>query len=591
MDFLSLPTPKIRPRQVNKLVESQGEELGLDPLLSRILASRPLPDGAKAEDMLEPKLKVLSNPFKMQDMHIAADRVANAIINQECIGLETDHDCDGQTAHAVLFYSLEKHFKHPTSLIKSYIGHRLKEGYGLSQSVANRILADSPCASVLITADNGSSDEARICQLKAHGIDVIVTDHHQLPVEGYPKSALACLNPTRDDCSYDDLIAGCMVAWLLMAATRIKLIEKNYLPNDAPKLYDTLDFVAVGTIADCVSMARSTMNRAVVRYGLSLIATACRPCWQVILPLLSNPPLAEDLGFKVGPLLNSDGRLACAFGSVSFLLAKTVTEATEWIEHLQQQNTERKNIQKNITREGIVQAHSQVSANKYSLCIFLPDGHVGVHGISASRIKDYFGRPTVFFAPKLGEEGILSGSVRGIEGFHVRDALQYVADNTQNIILAFGGHRGAGGVTLKQSGLAEFAKYFEFFAVQYLAENFIGPVIWTDGEINAEDINLMTIENISKLQPFGREFEDPIFQAKVLINNIQVVGDGTHAKVELKIGLKFFRSIWFGMRHNESAAMPIKVGELVLAAFSLKLNEFRGSKKCELQLLGINRIF
>jgi single-stranded-DNA-specific exonuclease len=590
MDFLTLPVPKIIPRKLNKRVEEQGFRYGLDPLLSRILAARPLPVGARPEDMLSPKLKVLENPFKMQDMHTAAQRIANAIINKECIGLETDHDCDGQTAHAVLFYSLVKHFKHPESLIKSYIGHRLKEGYGLSQSVANRILADNPQAKLVITADNGSSDEPRIQQLKDRGIDVIVTDHHQLPVEGHPKSALACLNPTRDDCSYDDLIAGCMVAWLLMAATRIKLIEKNYLPNDAPKLYDTLDFVAVGTVADCVSMARSKMNRAVVGYGLSLISSACKPCWQVILPLLSTPPTAEDIGFKIGPLLNSDGRLACAFGSVSFLLAETVEEAAKWVEHLQQQNTERKSIQKMITREGILQAHNQVLANKYSICIFLPEGHTGVHGISASRIKDCFGRPTVFFAPKLGEDLVLSGSVRGIEGFHVRDAIQYIADNTSNIILAFGGHRGAGGVTLKKDGLAEFARLFEDFAAQYLAENFIGPVIWTDGNIDPEDINLVTIENISKLQPFGREFEDPIFQAEVIVNNIQVVGDGTHAKVELKIGTKFFRSIWFGMRHNEFAPIPIKTGERVLAAFSLKINEFRGSKKCELQLLGVNRL-
>jgi single-stranded-DNA-specific exonuclease len=321
MKTLDIPLPKIKPRSLDKKIEQLGLSKGLHPLLARVVAARPLPSGFGVHDVLHPKLECLDHPLTMQDMTKAAHRVAKAIYNKECIGLETDHDCDGQTSHAVLYHNLVYHFKHPKELLKSYIGHRLKEGYGLSASVANRILEDSPRPSLLITADNGSSDEARIKQLAAVGMDVIVTDHHQIPEDDYPNSAYAFLNPTRDDCNYNDkYIAGCMVAWLLMAAVRLQLIEDKYLNINAPKLVDSLDFVAVGTIADCVSIARSKNNRAVVNYGMKLISQGVKPCWQVLLPLLSNPISSQDLGFKIGPLLNSDGRLSSALGSVSFLL-------------------------------------------------------------------------------------------------------------------------------------------------------------------------------------------------------------------------------------------------------------------------------
>ena len=315
MNYIEFPEPKVKVRKLDLEREQMAKDQGIHPLVARILAARPYPNDISVTEMLTPSLKCLDHPMQLADMDIASERFANAIINQECIGLETDHDCDGQTSHAVLYYTLVNHFAYPKHLIKSYIGHRLTEGYGLSDSVASRILQDSPRANLVITADNGSSDEPRIKLLKDAGIDTIVTDHHQLPVEGPPASAIACLNPTRDDCSYNDkYIAGCMVAWLLVAATRQRLIDKKYLPESAPKLLDTLDFVAVGTIADCVSIAKSKNNRAIVSYGLKLIEQAIKPCWRAIKPLLQGKVSSEDLGFVIGPLLNSDGRLSTAFG-------------------------------------------------------------------------------------------------------------------------------------------------------------------------------------------------------------------------------------------------------------------------------------
>lgn len=581
----NIPAPKIKTRTPDPAREQAAIDQGLHPLLARILASRPHPDNTELLEMLAPKLSCLESPLNMADMQVASSRLATAIINREVIGIETDHDCDGQTSHAVLFYNLIHKFNHPQDLLRSYIGHRLTEGYGLSSKVAERILGDQPRPTLVITADNGSADEPRIAQLAAAGIDVIVTDHHQLPIAGPPKSAIACLNPTRTDCNYSDpYIAGCMVAWLLMAATRMELIKRGFLSESAPKLTDSLDFVAVGTVADCVSMARSQNNRAIVTYGLKLINSGIKPCWRAIKPLVKGQISAEDLGFKVGPLLNSDGRLASAFGSVSFLLAEDEVTAQQWVAYLQEQNTVRKSIQGSVTAQGMLQAAQQTQDGLFGLCIFLPDGHAGVHGISASRIKDSFGRPTVFLAPKVGEEQVLTGSIRGIEGFHVGNAIQWIIKRQPGLLIAGGGHAGAGGVTVAREDYAQFAKLFEQAVREQLVSSALGPVIWTDGELPIESLSVEMLAYLTKLEPFGREFEAPVFQLRGVLNNLRVIGDGTHARVELMLGQKCVSGVWFGFRQHADVPLPVQVGDQVDCVFALQANDFGGVKRCELQV-------
>ena len=574
---------KVISRPQNKQIYDAGLKSGLSPLISRIIAARPMPIDTTPTEFLDINLTKLSSPFNLVDINKASKRLANAIIHKECIGIETDHDCDGQTSHAVIYYNLANHFKHPKELIKSYIGHRLTEGYGLSEPVMHRILNDDPQPKLVITADNGSTDEPRIKILKENGIDVIVTDHHQIPTVGIPESAYACINPTRDDCGYGDkLIAGCMVAWLLMAATRQELINYGYLEDNCPKLIDTLDFVAVGTIADCVSMARSKNNRAIVKYGLNLITKGIKPCWRALKDALSDPVTAEDLGFKIGPLLNSDGRLACAFGSVSFLLAENDLEATQWVSHLQEQNIERKKIQKNITNMALDKAKAIVAKGHYSICVYLDDGHSGVHGISASRIKDHYGRPCAIFAPKVGSDGIISGSLRGVDGMHIQKSLQMVADMDTNIMLAFGGHTAAGGVTLQLNNFDKFCEYFEIAVRRQLNQNDLGAVVYTDGLITADDISLNTLEELKVLEPFGREFEQPIFQAKGEVVDLKPVGDGTHLKLAIKIDGKIFKGIWFGFRQNGNDPIPVEIKNKVECVFSLMKNSFMNNVSCEL---------
>lgn len=589
MSIKDLPLANIKRREINMTREKAALEEGLDPLLARIVASRPTLLTESVLTMLSPKLKSLDSPHQLPDVQQAVARIVLALQNGEVIGIETDHDCDGQTSHAVLHCALIDIFQHPQDKVRSYIGHRLKEGYGLSPSVTQRILADSPRPSLVITADNGSSDEAQIAELKAAGIDVIVTDHHEIPSEGIPKSAYAVVSPTREDSEYPDrLIAGCMVAWLLMAAVRAELIKQT--PNIA-SLAECLDFVAVGTIADCVSIARSKNNRAVVAYGMKLIQQGVRPCWRALLPILSAPLTSEDLGFKIGPLLNSDGRLACAFGSVSFLLAKTDQEAKEWVSHLREQNTERKTIQDAITLKARAQALEQYAKRKNSLCLFLEEGHAGVHGISASRVKDWFGRPVIILCPKQEDPTLLTGSARSIDGIHLRQVLQQIADSYPGVLVKFGGHQAAAGLTIYRDKVQDFTRYFEEMVCRQLQGQTLGPEVWSDGELSIDCISVPVVKKlISALEPFGREFEPPAFELAGKIISVKVMGQTkTHLRVGLVVDEVWFEAVWFNCCEPDEA-LPITSGEEVKIVYVPKVQTFRGEVKLSCQIIHLEKI-
>jgi single-stranded-DNA-specific exonuclease len=575
---MDLPAPIITPRKVDKSKYKQALDSGLEPILARILAARPWQEGINCQDLVSPRLKQLDNPSTLKDIDIAVNRIVDAIIKGEVIGIETDHDCDGQTSHAVILTALVEYFNHPKDKIASFIGHRLEEGYGLSDSLCKRILASNPRPSLIITADNGSSDEERIKVLQENSIDVIVTDHHELPVEGPPKSALAVINPTRDDCDYPDpLIAGCMVAWLVMARTRQILLDKKLIDDNTPNLAGLLDFVAVGTVADCVSIARSQNNRAIVFFGMRLIEKCLRPCWRAIQQIADFPLTSEDLGFKVGPLLNSDGRLASAFGSVSFLLSETDGEAIKWINHLKNQNQQRKDIQKKITETAMFQALEQYHNGRLSLCINMSDGHSGVHGISASRIKEAFGRPTIILCQKQSEPDLLTGSARSIDGLHLREVLQAIDDKNPNILEKFGGHSGAAGLSLRKENIDKFSTALEEEVIKVLDKSQVGPRLFTDGELDESYFDIDGIGQLwDKLEPFGREFEPPLFEITAQIVSLKGVGKPEdHLKLVLQKGHLVFSAIWFFCLKWHPHARNFKVGDTIKLAYVPRIQQFR----------------
>lgn len=595
---------KLLTRRCDRDLYESALSAGLPKVAARVLAGRPFLSGEDLQQALQPGLTHLDPPDGLSDIDMAADRLARAVVQGEVIALETDHDVDGVTSHAVLKKALVEVFGHPESKVLSYVGHRLKEGYGLSMALVRRILDAPVRPSLIITADNGSSDEERIALLKREGIDVIVTDHHEMPmrqdgpghwVEVPPPSAVACVSPKHPESTYPDTaIAGCMVAWLVMQHTREKLRGAGALPAGAPDLFPLLDYVAVGTVADCVSLAGSLNNRAVVAYGLERINAKSRPCWEAIRPYLGDeakPVTASDIGFGIGPRINARGRLDEAMAGVHFLLAETVADASRLAKVLDEANTERKDIERQLRKEAIKIVDEQVKLQNFGLAGFLPNGHAGVHGIVASRLVEAYGRPTVCLSPKFGNDDLVSGSARCIEGFHVRDALQGIADRYPDIFVAFGGHAGAGGLTIYREGVETFIKAWdEEVRKQITDPSVLGPQVRVDGSLNPDAIGMKLVDQLDMLEPYGREFEPAVFESTLGVKQVRPVGDGSHLQVVFQApDGKALRGIWFNAVDIEEVdladpdQLPIRSGQLVRTAFEPARNWYRG--ECNFQMV------
>jgi len=571
----------------NKQIYTKCLERRYSHFLSKIISSR-ISSEEELKKVLDSQLKNLDSPFLLKDIDIAVERLILAIQNNEIVGLETDHDCDGQTSHAVLYEALVKIFGVNPDNIRSYIGHRLKEGYGLSELLMNRILNDDKVPSLVITADNGSSDEKRIKTLKENGIDVIVTDHHAIPLDGVPKSAYVVINPTQNGCDYPDkYIAGCMVAWLFIAATHSRMLKQKIQVSKQINITDLLDFVAIGTVADCVSMAKSKNNRIVAMYGLAIINKFLRPCWQVIKNESGVKTFySEDVAFNIAPILNSDGRISDALRSLYFLLAKDKETVKKIFSKLKKQNIERKDIQRSITNIAMAKAYKLVLKNKKSLCIMLDNGHVGVHGISASRIKDRFGRVCIIFSTTQKDENIISGSARSIDEINLKKCLDIVAVKKTNLFIKYGGHKGAAGLTLYKKDFEVFYTLFEELVSDFYTKQNISltPNIYIDTALNIEDISLENCDQLHSLEPYGREFDRPIFSLDATLQNFRFVGmDKKHAQIFCVKNGKSIKGIWFNAKDycdNDS----FQLQDSVRVCFELKKEEFCGNISVVMQV-------
>ncbi|ABO47292.1 single-stranded-DNA-specific exonuclease RecJ [Francisella tularensis] len=578
----------IKQKKIDNNIFSTLLAKGYDSFTAKIISAR-VRKIENLELILNGSIKDLSSPFLFKDIEKAVERLYQALQNNEIIGLETDHDCDGQTSHAILYEALTKIFGHPKEKIRSYIGHRLQEGYGLSESLMNRILTDKIRPSLIITADNGSTDEPRIAILKKNGIDTIITDHHAIPPEGTPKSAIAVLNPTQQGCNYPDkAIAGCMVAWLFMAALRRKYLQNNKMISQSYGLSNLLDFVAIGTVADCVSMATSHNNRIVTKFGIEQLKNNQRLCWDFV---DKDKLSSEYIGFSIAPILNSDGRVSDALGSVSFLLEEDEHKIEDIFDNLKQQNNQRKEIQKKLTQEAIVQAY-QLNQQKNSLCILLEDGHSGIHGISASRIKEMFGKAVIIFSQTQHDSTLISGSARSIDNIHIKTILDNIAVKEPQLIIKYGGHKGAAGLTIKKSDFDKFYQLFESEITDIITKQniILEPIIEYDFELDEHHFELETLDKIDALEPFGRKFEKPLFCNQFMLENLRLVGkDKNHAQLVLRYkNISSIKAIWFNATDNKILEQLI-IGDCIKACYELQKEEFLGQINLSLNIKTIEK--
>ncbi|MBI5558809.1 MAG: single-stranded-DNA-specific exonuclease RecJ [Deltaproteobacteria bacterium] len=585
---MTLFPKQFRQRTQDRQVFEASLKFGFSPLQARIIAGRASgQDGcADLESLLFPALKNLHHPELLKDCLRGAELIVEAIRSGKKIGVLTDYDVDGICSHVVVYKALRQ-FGVPGDRLISLIGHRMHDGYGISAKLVDKILALPEKPDLVVTADCGSSDEKQIRRLREAGIDVIVTDHHAIPEAGIPQSAMATINPLRNDCHYPDkFISGCMVSWLLLCMVRNRLAECGFIAPDSEKLSGLLDFVGLSTVADAVTFVSPT-NRAVVNSGLRIINQMRLPAWLVLGVALGKsekfPFTAEDLAFQVAPRINARSRMADPYAALNFFLAESREEAERQLQKLERNNEERKLTERDMVKKARKKAEIQIKQHKKSLVVSGGDFHAGVQGIVAARLVDSYGRPAVVLSP-FGEGEILSGSARTIPGVHLFQVLRKMHEQNPELFLSFGGHKGAAGLKIKKEKLELFRASFEDIVCEELYNQDMKPVVLTDGYIEADRLNFGTLAELQKLEPFGRDFDEPAFEGIFNVTQSRMVGaeEPVHLSLKLRNQGREFQAIWFNAVHAPGDKPSITGGNTIRCAFKLKLNNFRGQKNIQL---------
>ena len=572
-------------RSRDQLIESSALASGYSALQAKILAGRlrSVRDDSVSRT-INPSSSDFDPPELLPDIGVASELIAGAVAGRKPIAIVTDHDADGATSHAIIRLSLLAMGVAPEQ-ISGFLSHRLSEGYGVSDAVVDRMLPKLSPGTCIITADQGSTDEPRIARLRAAGHSVIVTDHHGIADEGPPASANAVVNPVRADSLFPDkAIAGCHTALLVMAAVRDVLIQLGVLASNAPRVSALLDLCAVGTVADASSMGQSRNNRLIVQVGLRIMNSAPRPCWKAMRQLLGKTGEwnASDIAFQIATRINARGRLSDAMLSVEFLCAEDEHQALSIARQLDENNRQRRAIERELTQKAIGIAESAVREGRFGLCLWLGDAsHPGVHGITAHRVVDRFGRPTVCLSPVSGSADLVTGSIRTTEVVDVREALSSIRRHWPALLISAGGHRGAGGLKIRRQDIDHLTEAWDETVRARYQQQVPGPKLMVDGDLSAPSIDhaLQT----AALEPFGREFEQPVFTGEWCVDECRRIGDGTHLKLKLSNLESVADAVWFGATSVDSEN-PVAEGTRYLFAYVLDLQTYRGKTRLQLQI-------
>lgn len=553
-----------------------GNSVSTHPLLDRLYRARHI----KNTKELDRTLKSMLNPNQLYGIDQAVNLLVEAYQQQQKIVIVGDFDADGATSTALSVLALRQL---GFSDVDYLVPNRFEQGYGLSIPVAE--MAIEKGVQLLMTVDNGVSSFEGIAFLKEKGIRVLVTDHH-LPPETLPP-ADAIVNPNLSQCHFPSKsLAGVGVAFYLMLAVRAKFRELGiFTAETQPNFTDLLDLVALGTIADVVPLDQN--NRILAYQGLMRIrARHCRP-GIIALAEVANRNVEQftssDLGFCIGPRLNAAGRLDNMSIGVELLLANEMSKARELALDLDELNQTRKEIEAGMKLEAIKICQNLTALFKelpYGITLYQPDWHQGVLGIVSSRIKDQYHRPVIAFTQD--SEGILKGSARSIEGLHMRDVLERIHSQHPNIILKFGGHAMAAGLSIREEHFADFQHIFNQTVADWLDEEHLQGVIWTDGELNSNEFNLETAELIKSVGTWGQGFPEPCFDGEFKILDQRAIGQNkNHLKMllEPKQGGVLLDAVVFNIDTRLYPDLSIKQARL---AYKLDINEFRGNRSLQL---------
>ncbi len=549
-----------------------------DPLVARVLAHRGISDPGQVNY----QLKHLLPYHQLKGIGDAVALLVQALENQHHIVIVGDFDCDGATSTSLAMLALGDMGAKNVSYL---VPNRFDFGYGLSTALVDYAQASEP--DLIVTVDNGIASHEGVKRAHELGIKVLVTDHH-LAADTLPE-ADAIVNPNQPGCDFPfKSTAGVGVIFYVMSAVRRQLQTQAWFEQQQispPNMAQYLDLVALGTVADLVPLEHN--NRILVAQGVARIrAGKARPGLLALLNIAKREYhnlQASDLGFSVGPRLNAAGRLDDMSLGIECLLSDNEQIAAQLAQELDELNAQRRNIEADMQQQAAnILTRLEASQDKEiprCVCLYHPDWHQGVVGIVASRIKEKWHRPALVFAK--GDGDTLKGSCRSIAGFHLRDALAAVDAQNPGLIIKFGGHAMAAGLSIQAEHFEAFETALNAHATQYLPDSLLAQEWRSDGELSAQQLQLNQAFVLQQAGPWGQGFEEPTFHGRFLLVQQRIVGE-KHLKLVLAHSQtsELVDAIYFNI---DITIWPTKAEQADLV-YRLDINEFRGRQSLQLMV-------
>ena len=563
-----------------------------NPVVLQLLYHRGLKTQQQIDEFFNPDYEGdLHDPFLMLGVAEAVKRLEQAIKQEEKIAIFGDYDADGVCGSVILKTVLEELGADLSGGI--FIPNRLKEGYGLNEEAIKKMAKKN--VKLLITVDCGISDLADIELANSLGLEVIITDHHQ-PGHKLPR-AKVIINPwqSKDKYPFKEL-SGTGVAFKLAQA----LIKNNDKIKPGWEKW-LLDLVALATVADCVPLLGE--NRTLVRYGLLVLAQTQRLGLQELMKIARLKPAYEaetlwtnldtySIGFVLAPRLNAAGRIEHADLALDLLVTRDLANARAMAQQIDDYNRQRQKITDGIVAEIEKRLKEKAPDKEYPVIIECDkDWSPGVIGLVAGKISDRYHRPSIIFSSvNGGESGCVRGSARSIPNFNIVAAIEECSD----LLVEFGGHKGAAGLELKEENLEAFKEKFNKITRQTLREKDLTPVLEVDLEVQPSDLGWELFDNLERLEPFGQGNERPAWLLKAMeITSLRVVGNGSkHLKLELKnesLPNKTFRAIGFGLA-NKNGGGELKIGDKMDIVFELIADEWNGTRNLQLKIIDFKKL-
>ena len=543
------------------------DKYNLNKIIGKIIVNRNVTSDEDVRIFITPTRDDFHDPFLFKGMDIAVDRILQAINNKEKILIYGDYDVDGITSTTVL----KKYLQERGGIVNTYIPNRLNEGYGLNKEAIKKIKEMG--TDLIITVDCGISGIEEVKYAKELGIEVIVTDHHEVG-EVLP-DALAVIDAKRKDNTYPfNLLAGVGVVFKVIQAISIRLNLK------AEEYLKYLDLVCVGTISDIVPLEGE--NRTIAKLGLMLIRVTKNVGLRELIKSSGYKEIdSNTISFGVAPRINACGRMGHEEEALKLFLAETKEEAVEVTKKLNEYNTLRQNTEKAIYEDAVSKIEKENIENKNSIVVGGYNWHHGVIGIVSSKVTEKYYKPSILLC---FEDGIAKGSGRSIQGFDLYEGLTKCSE----FLDKFGGHAMAVGLTLNKENFENFKDKFEKIAEEANIKEMV-PTIYIDEEVKLKDISMDLVKSLSVLEPFGEANKVPLFLIKNLkIDSIRALSEGRHLKLSLRDESVVINAIGFDIGN---LAEEYKIGDKIDVVGTLEINSFNGFSSIQINIKDIRKSY